>query len=78
MEINIGNSECDKSVDNYYDRNFGSHTAPAERLSTVSSPFLSIINKEAYRKPKKLPGSPQEATKNFMAEIQKYFRWYFG
>ena len=44
MEINIGNSECDKSVDNYYDRNFGSHTAPAERLSTVSSPFLSVDN----------------------------------
>ena len=38
----------------------------------------NIINKEAYRKPKKLPGSPQEATKNFRAEIQKYFRWYFG
>ena len=42
MDINVGNSECDKSVDNYYDRNFGSHTAPAERLSTVSSPFLSV------------------------------------
>ena len=25
----------------------------------------NIINKEAYRKPKKLPGSPQEATKFF-------------
>ena len=43
MEINIGNSECDKSVDNYYGRNFGSHTAPAERLSTVSSPFMVTL-----------------------------------
>ena len=25
-----------------------------------------------------LPGKPQEATKNFRAEIQKWFRWYFG
>ena len=33
----------------------------------------NIINKEAYRKPKKLPGSSQEATKNFRTEIQKYF-----
>ena len=31
----------------------------------------NIINEEAYRKPKKLPGSPQEAPKNFRAEIQK-------
>ena len=31
----------------------------------------NIINKEAYRKPQKLPGSPQEGTKNFRAEIQK-------
>ena len=31
----------------------------------------NIINKEAYRKPKNLPGSPQEGTKNFRAEIQK-------
>ena len=31
----------------------------------------NIINKEAYRKPKKLPGSSQEATKNFRTEIQK-------
>ena len=38
----------------------------------------NIINKEGYWKPKKLPGSPQKATKNFRAEIQKYFRWYFG
>ena len=26
MEINIGISECDKNVDNYYGRNIGSHT----------------------------------------------------
>ena len=45
MEINIGISECDKNVDNYYGRNIGSHTAPAERLSTVSSLFMVIINK---------------------------------
>ena len=38
----------------------------------------NIIKKEAYRKPQKLLGSPQEATKNFRAEIQKFFRWYFG
>ena len=38
----------------------------------------NIINKEGYWKPKKLAGSPQRATKNFRAEIQKYFRWYFG
>ena len=38
----------------------------------------NFINKEGYRKPKKLPGSPQRATKNFRVEIQKYFRWYFG
>ena len=38
----------------------------------------NIINKEGYWKPKKLPGSPQKATKNLRAEIQKYFRWYFG
>ena len=36
----------------------------------------NIINKEGYWKPKKLPGSPQKATKNFRSEIQKYFRWY--
>ena len=40
MEIDIGISECDKNVDNYYGRNIGSHTAPAEMLSTVSSPFM--------------------------------------
>ena len=40
MEINIGISECEKNVDNYYGRNIGSHTAPAERLFTVSSPFM--------------------------------------
>ena len=31
----------------------------------------NIINKEAYRKPKKLPGSPHKATKYFRPEIQK-------
>ena len=40
MEINIGISECDKNVDNYYSRNIGSDTALAKRLSTVSSPFM--------------------------------------
>ena len=29
-----------KNVDNYNGRNFKSHAAPAERLSTVSSPFM--------------------------------------
>ena len=38
----------------------------------------NIINKEGYWKTKKLPGSPQKATENLRAEIQKYFRWYFG
>ena len=38
----------------------------------------NIMNKEGYWKSKKQPGSPQKATKNFRAEIQKYFRWYFG
>ena len=38
----------------------------------------NIINKEGYWKPKKLPESPQKATKYFRTEIQKYFRWYFG
>ena len=37
----------------------------------------NIINKEAYRKPLKLPGRPQEATKKFRAEIQKKICWYF-
>jgi hypothetical protein len=31
----------------------------------------NVINKEGYRKPRKLTGSPQKATKNFRAEIQK-------
>ena len=31
----------------------------------------NIINKEAYRKPQKLLGSPQEGRKIFRAEIQK-------
>ena len=43
MELNIGMSEWNKNVDNYNGRNFESHAAPAERLSTVSSPFLSYI-----------------------------------
>ena len=43
MEINIGMSECNKNVNNYNGRNFESHAAPAERLSTVSSPFMVII-----------------------------------
>ena len=38
----------------------------------------NIINEEGKWKPKKLPGSPQKATKKFRAEIQKYFRYYFG
>ena len=33
----------------------------------------NIASKEAYRKPKKLPGSPHQATKKFRAEIQIYF-----
>ena len=43
MEINVGISEWAKNVDNYCSRNFGSHAAPAERLSTMSSPFLSVF-----------------------------------
>jgi hypothetical protein len=31
----------------------------------------NIINKEAYKKLQKLPGSPQEGTKKFRAGIQK-------
>ena len=38
----------------------------------------NIINKEGYRKPQKVPGNPQKATKKFRAEFQKYFHWYFG
>ena len=49
------------------------------KLFGLSGDLVSnILNKEGYWKPKKLPGSPQEATKNFRAEFQKYFRWYFG
>ena len=33
----------------------------------------NIKNKGGHWKPKKLPGSPQKATKNFRAEILKYF-----
>jgi hypothetical protein len=33
----------------------------------------NIINKEAYRNPKKLPGSPKEAIKTFRAEILTIF-----
>jgi hypothetical protein len=42
METNIGISECDENVDIYYCRNIGSHTVPAERLLTVSSPFMVL------------------------------------
>ena len=38
----------------------------------------NIINKETYRKPQKLPGSPKEAIKNFRAEILTIVRCYFG
>jgi hypothetical protein len=49
------------------------------KLFGLSGDLVSnIINKEGYWKPKKLPGSPRKATKNFRTEIQKYFRWYFG
>ena len=40
MELNIGVSEWNKNVDDYNGRNFESHAAPAEKLSTVSSPFM--------------------------------------
>ena len=30
------------------------------------------------RKPKKLPESPQEATKKFQGRNQEIFRWFFG
>ena len=49
MEINVGISECDKNVDNYYGRNIVSHTAPDERLSTVSSPFMVFITRDDGR-----------------------------
>ena len=48
MEINIGISECNKNVDNYYGRNIGSHTAPAERLSTVSNPLMVLYSDSDY------------------------------
>ena len=47
MEINIGISECDRNVDYYYGRNIGSHTVPAKRLSTVSSPFMVVIDQKS-------------------------------
>ena len=50
MEINIGISECDKNVDNYYGRNIGSHTAPAERLLAVSSPFMVLKLLKVFKK----------------------------
>jgi hypothetical protein len=34
----------------------------------------NIINKKAYRKPQKLPGSPQVATTNLRAEILTIFQ----
>ena len=37
----------------------------------------NIINKEAYRNPKKLPGSSREATKKFRAEILTIFLFLF-
>ena len=41
----MGVSECKKNVDDYNGRNFKSHAAPAERLSTVSSPFMVFMQK---------------------------------
>ena len=38
----------------------------------------NIRSKEAYRKPPKLPGSPQKATKNFRAENPEIFSLVFG
>ena len=59
--------------------NFCSFLGASCKLFGLPGDLVSnIINKEGYWKPKKLPGSPQKATKNFRAEIQKYFRWYFG
>ena len=40
---NIGISECDKTLD-YYGRNFESHAAAAEKLSTLLIPFM--INRD--------------------------------
>ena len=37
---------------------------PGSFLGLPGDLVSNIINKEVYRKPKKLPGSPQEATKN--------------
>ena len=49
LEINIGMSECKtNNVDNYNGRNFKSHVALAERLSTVSSPFMVTNNFATY------------------------------
>ena len=51
---------------------FCSFLGASWKIFGLSGDLVSnIINKEAYRKPKKLPGSPHEATKNFRAEIQK-------
>ena len=47
MELNIGMSEWNKNVDNYNGRNFESHAAPAERLSTVSSPFMVLYTQRS-------------------------------
>ena len=44
---------------------------PGDLLSNIRS-------KEAYRKPPKLPVSPQEATKNFKAESLPIFSLNFG
>ena len=35
-----------QNVDSYYGKKCGSHMAPAERLSTVSSPFMVIDEKK--------------------------------
>jgi hypothetical protein len=44
------------------------------KLFGLSGDLVSnIINKEAYRNPKKLPGSPKEAIKTFRAEILTIF-----
>ena len=59
--------------------NFCSFLGASWKLFGLPGDLVSNIrSKEAYRKPPKLPGSPQEATKNFRAEIQKFFRCYFG
>ena len=50
---------------------------PGSFLGLPGDLVTNIINDEAYRKPPKLPESPQEATKNFRADILTLFSLLF-